>query len=170
MEGKRDIGKLAIPLEKDERFIKEESFEWSNGGKIMINYVARTLGALAAVSLFACSDPVAPNTPMEPKPSFSELKNNDCEVKRLHDSLYETILNYDGQQGLHVISPMTVEARTARMKGVAGFVGHDRVNGLYFRQDESMTPMYFSESYMPNGDEMACDLAERLLVVAQSQK
>jgi len=129
----------------------------------MVNYITRTLKVLATATLFACSNPTAPEAPLE-------LRNSDCEVKRLHNSLYETILGYDGQHGLHIISPMTVELRTTRMKSVAGFVGHDRVRGMYFREDGSSMPTYFSEGYIPNGDPMACDLAERLLAVAESQR
>ena len=139
----------------------------------MKEYVARTLGALATVVLFACNNPTTPvsTASTEPQPApFSELRNQDCEVKRLHDSLYETILGYDGQHGLHVISPMTVEARTTKSKGVSGFVGHDRVKGMYFREDGSTAPMFFSSGYVPNGDAMACDLAETLLAVAKSQR
>lgn len=139
----------------------------------MKDYVARTLGALATVVLFACDSPATSvsTTSTEPQPApFSELKNRDCAVKILHDFLYETIMNYDGQHGLHVISPMTIEARTTRMRGVSGFVGHDRVNGMYFRGEGSSARYYFSDDYIPNGDNMACDLAERLLAVAKSQR
>ncbi len=136
----------------------------------MTNYIARTLVGLATVALFACSNSAAPDASTESKPSFSQLRNDDCEVKKLHDSLYETILGYDSQHGLHVVSPMTVEVRTTRIKGVAGFIGHDRVRGMYFKQDKDSIPMYFSQGYVPNGDEMACDLAEKLLAVAESQR
>ena len=139
----------------------------------MKEYVVRTLGALATVVLFTCNNPTTSvsTASTEPQPApFSELRNLDCEVNRLHNSLYEKILGYDGQHDLHIISPMTVEARTTRLKGVSGFVGHDRVKGMYFREDGNTAPMFFSGGYVPNGDAMACDLAETLLAVAKSQR
>jgi len=145
----------------------------------MVNYFGKGLAALATVYLACTSPTTIPTVSVGPSP-LPVLKNDDCGVEKIHTQLYETIMNYDGQQGLSVKSPGRVELRFRPLYPYV--IGHDLEKGLYSFQDESTRTyipltgpnyteegsprFYFSEGYVPRGDEMACDLAERLLDVS----
>ncbi len=53
---------------------------------------------------------------------------------------------------------------------VNAIVGHDRTKGMYARDLKEGAPIYFKEGYIPLGRAMACDLAEKLLKVAELAK
>ncbi len=149
----------------------------------------RTLARIATVALFACNNP-APPAPIQkrfevtPVSTPAPLRNDDCEVGEIHRRLQTEIMDYDGRKGLRVKSPERVELRFAPL--YPNVVGHELEKGMYcyvdasgvsyvpvtgpYSVEKSHPRHYFSESYVPNGNEMACDLADILLEVAESQR
>jgi len=95
--------------------------------------------------------------------------NGDCAVPELYDSMSDSIRGYDGMVGLSVDSMGRVELQVSHAE-FGGFVGYDSIKGMYLREDSGYhaTTIFYSEGYVPNGTEMACELAETLLEARDS--
>lgn len=153
-----------------------------------MNTIYKTLSALVTAAFVSCSEQTPTRTEqiLQPTQELPGLKNDDCSVGKLHEAFYEKIAAHHGYEGVQVLSPAVIEtsflvrtelrldssAGRASLTGVKAvnkyIVGHERTKGMYVRvARKTSVPHYFSEEYVPLGDEMACAFAEKLLKVVE---